>query len=289
MNRRRFLFCAASTALLMSAVVPFAEASERGRSVRTIDGQSSWVRSLIFHYTAVPYETALKMLTDPKHRASAHYLIADADNNGASFTVQQLVAETKSSAHAGRSYWQGSRMLNASSIGIEVVNLGYPSPEQDQWPLMSRHWYSYEEGQIAVVARLARTIIDQHGIPASSVVGHADVSPGRKVDPGPLFPWERLYREFGVGAWPEAEAIEYYRTNQPYAGDVRQLQAKLLNYGYDTPQTGQLDPMTLAVVAAFQMHFRPAKYDGQPDIETVAVLDALLEKYFNHRNDSRKR
>lgn len=88
-----------------------------------------------------------------------------------------------------------------------------------------------------------------------------------------------LHEQYGVGAWPDAIAVEYYRACRPFRGDIAELQAKLLAYGYDTPQTGVLDLRTTDVIAAFQMHFRPARYDGVPDAETVAILDALLDKY----------
>jgi len=121
------------------------------------------------------------------------------------------------------------------------------------------------------------------------VVGHADVAPGRKTDPGPLFPWRELFLRYQIGAWPDDDRVQFYQRNFPFilpvddpAGQrqaIATLQKKLLNYGYDTPQTGELDEKTAAVIAAFQMHFRPRLYDGVPDIETVAILDALLEKY----------
>lgn len=87
----------------------------------------------------------------------------------------------------------------------------------------------------------------------------------------------------------EAEAIHYYQSHQPFRGNVAELQAKLLAYGYDTPQTGVLDTQTINVVAAFQMHFRPGRYDGAPDIETAAILDALLEKYFRRGRRAQQR
>lgn len=107
----------------------------------------------------------------------------------------------------------------------------------------------------------------------------ARIAPGRKSDPGPLFPWERLYREHGIGAWPDAAAVERHARLQPLAGDTASLQSRLQAYGYDTPRTGVFDEATQQAVIAFQMHFRPARYDGVPDTETAAILDALLEKY----------
>ncbi len=244
--------------------------------------QDSRIRMLVLHYTALPLMESLSSLTDTQRSnpVSAHYLVPDASVNGWRFRIYQLVPEGERAWHAGVSYWQGDRMLNASSIGIEIVNLGFPL-EDEAVPLNVRRWYAYPDAQITAVGQLAANIVAHHKICPYKVVGHADVAPGRKYDPGPLFPWQKLYEQFQVGAWPEVEAVNYYRYRQPFNGDNASLQAKLLAYGYDAPQTGVLDTLTRNVVMAFQMHFRPARYDGKPDVETVAILDALLEKYFN--------
>ncbi|WP_137936780.1 N-acetylmuramoyl-L-alanine amidase [Chitinivorax sp. B] len=240
--------------------------------------QDSRVRTLVLHYTARPLDTSLEMLTQGQYQVSAHYLVPDQAINGDPFTIYQLVPETRRAWHAGVSYWQGDRMINASSIGIEIVNLGFP-PEDESLPLMQRRWYNYPPAQMHAVARLMADIIARHDIKPHKIVGHADVAPGRKFDPGPLFPWHILFTQYQIGAWPDAEAVQHYQTHQSFSGDIRTLQAKLLAYGYDTPQSGLLDEATRHVIAAFQMHFRPAKYDGEPDVGTVAILDALLEKY----------
>ncbi|SMF99402.1 N-acetylmuramoyl-L-alanine amidase [Burkholderia singularis] len=242
--------------------------------------QDSRVRTLVLHYTAQTLADSLASLTDQNKQVSAHYLVPDAPDNGRRFKVFELVPEACRAWHAGLSYWQGDRMLNAGSVGIEIVNLGFP-PEDETLPLMNRRWYPYPDAQVAVFGRLAADVVARHQILPHKVVGHSDVAPGRKTDPGPLFPWKRLYDEFRIGAWPQAEAVAYYRSSRPFAGDIASLQSKLLAYGYDTPQTGLLDAQTVNVVSAFQMHFRPSRYDGVPDVETVAILDALLEKYFN--------
>ncbi|WP_323119943.1 N-acetylmuramoyl-L-alanine amidase [Burkholderia alba] len=242
--------------------------------------QDSRVRTLVLHYTAQALADSLASLTDPQKQVSAHYLVPDAADGQGRFRVYQLVPEARRAWHAGISYWQGDRMLNASSVGIEIVNLGFPAADETL-PVMNRRWYPYSDAQLAVFGPIAADVVKRHQILPHKVVGHSDVAPGRKFDPGPLFPWRKLYEQYQVGAWPEAGAVEFYRTSRPYGGDVAALQSKLLAYGYDTPQTGVLDAQTVNVVSAFQMHFRPTRYDGVPDVETVALLDALLEKYFN--------
>ncbi|RBB32373.1 N-acetylmuramoyl-L-alanine amidase [Burkholderia reimsis] len=241
--------------------------------------QDSRVRTLVLHYTAETLADSIASLTDPKKQVSSHYLVPDTANSDGRFRIYGLVPESRRAWHAGVSYWQGERMLNASTVGIEVVNLGFPAQDENA-PLMNRRWYPYPDAQIAVVGQLAADVIARHEILPQKVVGHSDIAPGRKWDPGPLFPWQKLSTQYGIGAWPEAEAISYYSSHQPFRGDIGALQAKLFAYGYDIPRTGALDAQTGNVVAAFQIHFRSAKYDGVPDVETVAILDALLEKYF---------
>ncbi len=242
--------------------------------------QDSRIRSLVLHYTALDLEASKRALTVKESGVSAHYLVPDVAGDDGLFHVYRLVADERRAWHAGVSAWQGDRLLNPSSIGIEIVNLGFPS-EDNALPPMQRRWYPFPEAQIAVVGELVRDLATRHDIAARKIVGHGDVAPGRKTDPGPLFPWERLYRTYGVGSWFEDSAVAWYVAHAPYDGDVGKLQGKLLRYGYDTPATGSLDAATRDVLIAFQMHFRPACYDGVPDVETVARLDALLEKYFD--------
>ncbi|MDO3528105.1 N-acetylmuramoyl-L-alanine amidase [Ralstonia pseudosolanacearum] len=297
-GRRHFLartpIWSASTLVLPLAGCESSLAQEAQNAEYTIDAsiqspnQDSRVRTLVLHYTAESLADSIASLTDPQKQVSSHYLVPDAANGGERFRIYSLAPESRRAWHAGVSYWQGERMLNASSVGIEVVNLGFPAQDGNA-PLMSRRWYPYPDAQIAVVGRLAADIVARHAILPRKVVGHADIAPGRKLDPGPLFPWKTLYEQFGIGAWPEAEAIHYYQSHQPFRGNVAELQAKLLAYGYDTPQTGVLDTQTINVVAAFQMHFRPDRYDGAPDIETVAILDALLEKYVRRGRRAQQR
>lgn len=277
--------CASNASLQKKADDYFIDASVHSAN------QDSRVRTLIMHYTALPLDKSLTTLTRPDKKVSAHYLVPEEGIDKDHFRVYELVPESCRAWHAGFSYWQGERMLNAGSIGIEIVNLGFDQTlnQAANTPLMERAWYPYTDAQIAVIGELAAKIVARHGILPQKVIGHSDIAPGRKSDPGPLFPWQILYEKYHVGAWPDAEAVDYYRNNQPFENDIAVLQKKLLAYGYDTPQNGNLDQATIAVITAFQMHFRPKKYDGVPDVETVAILDALLEKYFRRsRNEVQK-
>ncbi|MCD0493734.1 N-acetylmuramoyl-L-alanine amidase [Chromobacterium violaceum] len=246
---------------------------------RSSANQDSRIRTLVFHYTAEDFATSLKLLTEPQYRTSAHYLVPDAATLSRRPAILRLVEEERRAWHAGDSYWRGQRYLNGASIGVEIVNRGYPSPLQDDWPPMRRDWQAFDDAQIAQVGKLAAGIVARHRIRPCDVVGHADIAPGRKMDPGPKFPWERLHREFGVGAWPDPDDVRRFLPLQPGTPDAASWQRRLAAYGYDAPRSGEWDEKTRHAIQAFQMHFRPARYDGVPDVESSAILDALLDKY----------
>lgn len=210
---------------------------------------------LILHYTGMrTAREARERLCDPAAKVSAHYLI---DEDGA---VSRLVAEENRAWHAGVSSWRGRSDINAASIGIELVNPG--------------HEFGYRPfpaAQIAALETLARGILARHPIPARHVLGHSDVAPLRKQDPGEFFDWPRLARA-GIGFWPDFAGI---RVAPP--GSVAAIQALLARIGYGCPQTGMLDAETAAVVTAFQRHYRPARCDGIPDPETGVRIAALAE------------
>jgi N-acetylmuramoyl-L-alanine amidase len=205
---------------------------------------------LVLHYTGMPdRDQALSRLTDPTAQVSAHYLI---DEDGCVFI---LVEEAKRAWHAGRSAWRGQSNINGRSIGIELVNPG--------------HEFGYRPfppAQMESLADLATGILARHPIPARNVVGHADIAPQRKEDPGELFDWRWLARQ-GIGLWPTA--------TQP-ATDTTGWQNLMRAWGYDLPPAGQDAEAERAALIAFQRHFRPARLSGLPDEETVGLLRALL-------------
>ncbi|WP_439899841.1 N-acetylmuramoyl-L-alanine amidase [Paraburkholderia phymatum] len=231
------------------------------------------IRFLVMHYTEIDEAQSLDVLTN--EQVSAHYVVPDhpREKSGEPI-VWQLVPESQRAWHAGLSYWQGTTELNATSIGIENVNLGPVDTPQ------GRTWQPYPPEQVDAMIRLAQDIVTRYGIPPTRVVGHSDIAPQRKIDPGPLFPWKQLY-DAGIGAWPDdATVAKELAGRDPHASaDVRALQQKLARYGYEVATDGVLDDKTRRVFAAFQMHFRPADYSGDPDAQTDAVAQALLDKY----------
>lgn len=221
--------------------------------------QDSRAQFLIIHFTSEGFASSLKTLTQGP--VSSHYLVRDDPP-----TVYQLVEETRRAWHAGVSSWKGQTMLNAASIGIEIVNDG---------DRVNGQWADYPKTQIDVVIDLVKSIVARHDIRPDRILGHSDIAPQRKVDPGPKFPWKRLADE-GLIVWPEAGRVADkqagYEASLP---DVRWFQWKLAEHGFAVPQSGELDAATQRVIAAFQMKYRPARFDGMPDAETAAILDVL--------------
>lgn len=198
------------------------------------------VDMLVLHYTGMKNgPSALERLCDPAAKVSAHYVV---DEDG---TVYRLVAEEKRAWHAGIAVWRGERDINGRSVGIEIVNPGHEFIYRD-----------FPTPQMTALAGLAKDILARHPIPPRNVVGHSDIAPDRKLDPGERFDWRGLAAQ-GIGLWPQHP--------QRVEGDTLAL---LAEYGYDTA--------TRQVIAAFQRHFRPARIDGVGDSETLSMLGGLI-------------
>ncbi|MBM3489654.1 MAG: N-acetylmuramoyl-L-alanine amidase [Alphaproteobacteria bacterium] len=218
---------------------------------------------LVLHYTGMASAAlALERLCDPAAQVSAHYLI---DEDGAAYA---LVAEGRRAWHAGLSYWAGERDINSRSIGIELQNPGH-GPD----------YHAFPPEQMRALIELARGILARHAIPPERVLGHSDVAPSRKQDPGELFDWQGLAAA-GIGRWPPA-----LRKPQPVGlgpaggeGETRELQHQLARFGYAIGANGRYDAATRAAVAAFQRHFRPVAVNGLADGETRGLLAALLDR-----------
>lgn len=223
----------------------------------------SRIQFVVVHYTSASMERSLQLLTHGE--VSSHYLIGD-DKNA---TIYKLMDENLRAWHAGESQWQGRTWLNSSSLGIEIVNPGFKDTPT------GRLWYPYTEAQIQSLIVLLKDISQRYNISPRGIIGHSDIAPLRKLDPGPLFPWKRLAGE-GIGIWPNEQAVArqqaQFDTQLP---SISWYQAQLARMGYETPQTGELDVATRHVLAAFQMHFRPTRFDGTPDAQTAALLQVL--------------
>ena len=210
------------------------------------DERNQPVSMLVLHYTGMPdAQAAIARLTDVEAQVSAHYLV---DEDG---TVLRMVDEEKRAWHAGRSYWRGIVDVNAASIGIEIVNPGHEFG-----------YRAFAEPQMDAVVRLVADIRSRHDIPRANVVGHSDVAPARKEDPGELFDWARLAKAKQALARPVRNLVDPLWTDGGFL-------LALERFGYDVR-----DPK--AAVTAFQRRFRPEHIDGEIEGECRAILLSLL-------------
>lgn len=210
-----------------------------------LEGQS--VDILLMHYTGMRTAIeALDRLCDIEARVSSHYTV---DEDG---TIYRHVSENHCAFHAGISYWAGARDINARSIGIEIVNPGHEFG-----------YRAFPDIQIEAVIALSKDILSRHPILPQRVIGHSDVAPERKEDPGELFPWKQLAGE-GIGLWPS-------RLDKGLSCSFKE---GLRRYGYGIAPDGQASFEQTLI--AFQRHFRPGQIDGVADDECKRLLAGLL-------------
>ncbi len=199
---------------------------------------------ILIHYTDMTSANdALRWMCNPKSNVSAHYLIDEAG------LIYQMVPEDKQAWHAGESFWQGNEKLNDRSIGIEIANPGH-----------TNGYVPFKELQIETLMRLCEGIMTRWGIPPTRILGHSDVAPRRKQDPGHLFPWKTL-ADAGLGLWPKSSL-------RGAEGDS--ILNALSQIGYET-----ISPHH--TLLAFQRHFQPHKVDGIADEETLSLIQGLLD------------
>jgi len=229
---------------------------------------------LVLHYTGMESAQAAEArLCDPAAEVSAHYVVRE---DG---TVVYMVPEDKRAWHAGVARWQGEGDLNSRSIGVEIVNGGHDVP------LADGTLPPFPRVQIAAVISLSRAILSRHDIPQTRIVGHSDIAPARKRDPGEHFPWKTL-SDAGIGLWPNpVPDLDGSTVRGPglQPGDrdpsVERMQAMLLSIGYDLSVTGAYDPDTEAVVTAFQRRWRPEQVTGQADLSCLAMIASVRALY----------
>jgi N-acetylmuramoyl-L-alanine amidase len=269
---RRLLLAGVAAALLGGCSIFHQRPAAPGSSLwvdtsHVSANQNSRVRFLVIHYTVGTFEQSLRFLTQSKGSASvsAHYLLSDELPP----KIYRLVSEDRRAWHSGASAWRGARLLNESSIGIEIVHPGLVQlPQGEVWP-------PYRDDMIETLIPLVQDIVRRHEIPPERVVGHSDVVPQNKIDPGPRFPWQRL-AELGLIVWPDATRVaarrEVYEAALP---DAAWFQQQLAQHGFEVPRNGQFDRATRNVMRAFQMKYRPARFEGLADAETAAMLWVL--------------
>jgi N-acetylmuramoyl-L-alanine amidase len=221
-------------------------------------GRPARIDMLVLHYTGMTTaEAAIERLCDPAARVSAHYVV---EENG---TIWRLVPETRRAFHAGHSRWAGERELNDVSIGIEIANPGH------EWG-----YRPFPEEQMAAVELLSCDLLSRYPIPPRRVVGHSDIAPDRKADPGEFFDWPRLARA-GIGIWPEPAAnLTGGRGRGIGVVERAGALADLAAIGYWVTAGAER-----VAVTAFQRRFRPERWDGRLDAETAQRLAEVRAAY----------
>lgn len=210
------------------------------------DERAAPVSILVLHYTGMPdAASAISWLANPQSKVSAHYVVTEDGQ------IVRMVDESKRAWHAGRSWWRGIRDINSASVGIEIVNPGH------EWG-----YRPFPDTQMEVLIPLVHDIMQRHQITRGNVVGHSDIAPARKQDPGELFPWSRLARLRLALPRPTKNLMDPHWTD---AGFMLALE----RFGYDIAEPE-------AAVIAFQRRFRPERIDGVIDGECRAILLALL-------------
>lgn len=226
------------------------------------DARKLPITMLVLHYTGMESgKVALERLIAPASKVSAHYVV---EEDG---TIIQLVDEGRRAWHAGISSWNGITDVNSASVGIEIVNGGhdFDLPE-------------FARPQLTSLIRLSKKIVSAYNIRESNIVGHSDIAPARKKDPGEKFPWKELAKR-GVGFWPSGVKPDQRNLFERGSADraISILQRGLAFIGYDVEVNGRLDAQTSDVLAAVQRRYRTDLINGNIDMQTVEVVTALAD------------
>ncbi|WP_375326420.1 N-acetylmuramoyl-L-alanine amidase [Candidatus Tisiphia endosymbiont of Nemotelus uliginosus] len=262
-------------------------ASEQNRNHYDSRGGAQ-IKYLIMHYTVDDFALSVDKFTAnvDTGRTSAHFIITEESEEVKGGQLLQVVPDDMRAWHSGVSRWQQDKNLNAISLGIEHVNKGFTEGEEHAQIAQNRQYYPFDEEQIHTSGIISKAIVSQYNILPQHVLGHEDITPGRKFDPGPLFPWAKFYQSYGVGAWLDDDEmnkdviIQKYHPIRPYptCPDQNILLQMLIAYGYCLTSTTASD-----VIKAFKAHFSanqcPELYDDVIRQEEMFWAWALEAKY----------
>ena len=243
-------------------------------------GKSERIKTIVLHYTVSDNDRSIKTLTTGN--VSAHYLILDSDDD----KIYNLVPESQRAWHAGNSGFASRTILNDTSIGIEIVNSGIKHEYRDALKNGAldyhpyEHYVEFDELQIKKVGQLVQDLAKRYDISPKNIIGHADMAPSRKIDPGAKFPWQQLYFDYGIGAWYDEFDKQFFMHQDTFAAaTIADIKQAFREYGYQINDSDEWDKASHNVVYAFQLHFRPQQPTGELDLETYAILKALNKKY----------
>ena len=258
------------TVLELGSFTPDCRMPARVHPARNVDERRGDPADMVLlHYTGMPSAAqSIELLASVESRVSCHYVV---DLDGA---ITQMVPERLRAWHAGVSVWAGETDLNSRAIGIEIQNTGHPDGPGSTPP-------DFPAAQIDAVIALGVDIAERNAIAPTRVLAHSYIAPLRKIDPGETFPWSRLAAA-GLGVWVEPEPVDADDPGYgPGAGGpaIEATQLDLLDYGYGLAMTGEMDPLTVIVLRAFQRHFRPARVDGRLDRSTIVTLERLIHTF----------
>lgn len=196
------------------------------------------IKYIIIHYTNLPStQASLKHLLNKRNKVSAHYML---DQKG---KIYSLVNEKDIAWHAGISSWKADKLLNKKSIGIELQNTG-----------IAGNYEKFPNQQISQLEKLILELQNKYNISNANILGHSDISPDRKIDPGPKFPWQRLFKN-GIGLMPKTYPSKSKKNTT--SNEIKNLQILLKKFGYNLKVNGFMDKQTLLVLYAFQSHYCP--------------------------------
>ncbi|WP_300365146.1 N-acetylmuramoyl-L-alanine amidase [Brachyspira sp.] len=244
------------------------------------------IKYIILHYTALNDDLSLKVLTDPG--VSSHYLITTREDD----PIYKLVDDNDRAWHAGITMFDNRYSMNDSSIGIEIVNLGFLQKVTNTYEKLNRmtkierenlfftpydEYLEFDDSQIDKIVYLLKSLIEKYYIKPYNILGHSDIAPYRKKDPGPKFPWKRLHDEYNLGIWyDDYDYTNFLNDNEYRKTSVLKMKEEFIKYGYTSMPTNNVwDFTSRKVLYAFQCHFRPEKIDGNIDNESYAIIRAL--------------
>lgn len=265
---------------------------EKNRNHYASRGEAK-IKYLIMHYTVDDFKSTVTTFTAniPDGRTSAHFVITQKEEHLKGGKLLQVVPDDMTAWHAGVSRWQTDKNLNAISLGIEHVNLGFTEGEEHEQVAANKQYYPFDKDQICISGKLSKDLVKQYNILPQHVLGHEDIGLGRKSDPGPLFPWATFYHDYGVGAWlDDAEMnkeviIQKYHPKRSYPSspDKALLLEMLTSYGYCLSGDTASD-----MIKAFKAHFsanqHPEFYDDNIREEEMFWAWALEAKYSTASN-----